>query len=205
MNAVQAAEKPAVLIPGAAFGGGFYAGQLLVNGQAFALIASPKAEGEHEDAPWNKSTKMVEDAQSYFDGRTNTAAMAKAGSKLAQWALDLRIGGCDDWYLPSRDELELCYRNLKPSIDENWTHRHGENPSSVPVGYPYTERFPLQTEAEAFQDGKPEAFDAVWYWSSTQSASDSASAWHQHFLNGGQDLGHEDFLIRARAVRRLPI
>ena len=204
MNAVAQAEKPSILI-GAAFGGGFYAGQILVNGQVFALIVAPKVEGEHADSVWNKSTKMVEDAQSYFDGRTNTEAMAKAGSKIAQWALDLRIGGCDDWYLPSRDELELCYRNLKPTIDENWTHRHGENPSSVPVGYPYTERFPLQTEAEAFQDGKPEAFDAGWYWSSTQYASDSDFAWYQLFNYGYQTSGLKDFINRARAVRRLPI
>ena len=205
MSTSAAQANPAILLPGAAFGGGFYAGRILVNGQPFGLIVAPKAEGEHADAVWNKSTKLVEGAQSFFDGRANTEAMAKAGSKLAQWALDLRIGGCDDWYLPSRDELEILYRNLKPTIDDNWVHRHGDNPSSVPPGYPYTARAPLQTEAEAFQDGQPEAFDAVWHWSSTQLASISVSAWFQTFDVGNQNGYRKDFHYRARAVRRLPI
>lgn len=205
MNAVAAAEKSAVLMIGAAFGGGFYAGQILVNGQAFGLIVAPKAEGEHKDSPWNKSTKMVEGAQSFNDGRANTAAMAAAGSALAKWILALNINGCNDWYLPSRDELEVCYRNLKPTIDENWVHRNGENPSSLPVGFPYTAQNPLQTEAEAFQEGQPEAFDAVWYWSSTQHASGSDYAWRQYFGGGLQGNGRKDTSDRARAVRRLPI
>jgi hypothetical protein len=154
---------------------------------------------------WNKSTKMVEGAQSFFDGRANTEAMAAAGSALAKWALDLRIAGQNDWYLPSRDELEICYRNLKPTIDENWVHRHGENPSSMPVGYPYTEKHPLQTEVEAFQDGQPEAFDEVWYWSSTQRASYAVFAWLQIFTDGYQVSVPKDYGNRARAVRRFPI
>lgn len=205
MNAVAQAARQEVLMIGAAFGGGFYAGQILVNGQAFGLIVAPKAEGEHEDIEWSKNTKMVEGAQSFFDGRANTGAMAAAGSPLAKWALDLRIAGQNDWYLPSRDELEICYRNLKPTIDENWVHRHGENPSSIPVGYPYTEKHPLQTEVEAFQDGQPEAFDEVWYWSSTQHASDAVYAWGQYFAGGSQYYVHKDDYRRARAVRRFPI
>lgn len=205
MNAVAQVERPAILIPGAVFGGGFFAGYVRSGEQNYAVIVAPKAEGEHKDAPWNKTTKMVEGAQSFNDGRTNTEAMAAAGSALAKWALGLNINGCNDWYLPSRDELEVCYRNLKPTIDENWVHRHGENPSSLPVGYPYTEKHPLQTEVDAFQDGKPEAFDEVWYWSSTQHASDAGCAWDQSFGDGGQDGGHKGNNGRARAVRRFPI
>lgn len=205
MNAVAQVERPAILIPGAVFGGGFFAGYVRSGEQNYAIIVAPKAEGEHEDAPWNKTTKMVDGAQSFNDGRANTAAMAAAGSALAKWILALNINGCNDWYLPSRDELEVCYRNLKPTIDENWVHRNGENPSSLPVGFPYTAQNPLQTEAEAFQEGQPEAFDAVWYWSSTQHASYAVFAWSQFFGDGSQGYARKGYGFRARAVRRLPI
>jgi hypothetical protein len=44
-----------------------------------------------------------------------------------------------------------------------------------------------------------------WYWSSTQHASHSDYAWHQHFGNGYQDNDGKSFEGRARAVRRLAI
>ena len=50
-----------------------------------------------------------------------------------------------------------------------------------------------------------EHFQAAYYWSSEQHASDESYAWLQHFFNGTQ----YDFLksaeLRARAVRRLTI
>ena len=167
---------------GTSMGGGFYAGRIRIGEQVFALIVAPKAEGEHEDTPWNKSVKSVEGAQSYFDGAANTNAMALAGSKLAKWAQWLRIGGHDDWYLPSQDELEVMYRNLKPTTKNNdlWG-RSGINISAVPPAYPYGSDAPAQTMAEAFQAGGDQAFDKAWYWSSTQHASNSDYAWNQNF------------------------
>lgn len=178
-------------IIGTAMGGGFYAGRIRVGDDIFALIVAPKAEGEHEDTRWNKSDKSIEGALSYFDGLANTKAMAEGGSKLAQWALGLRIGGNDDWYLPSQDELEICYRNLKPTDETNWCYaRSGINLSAANPTYPYTPEFPAQTLAEAFQQGGSEAFDPAWYWSSTQHASDSGYAWDQLFSYGNQFVSH---------------
>lgn len=183
--------------------GGFYAGRIRLADGEYAIIVAPKVEGEHADAAWGK-VKRVEDAMSVFDGLANTKAMAEAGSKLAQWALDLSIGGQTDWYLPSRDELELCYRNLKPTTQENWCYR-GDNPSSVPPGYAYLPDAPAQSEVAAFRSGGAEAFDDTFYWSSTQSAGGSGCAWGQYFGNGGQGGGRKDVRCRARAVRRLKI
>lgn len=202
MNAVT--EQAAVLVIGAAIGGGFFAGRIRVGEEMFGLIVAPKSEGEHKDTPWNKSLKRVEGAISYFDGRANTIAMAEADSKLAKWALGLKIDGHDDWYLPSVDELELIYRNLKPTTDENdcWM-RSGINLSSIPPQYPYTPDSPRQTEVEAFRKGGVEALDPVWYWTSTQFEPDSDYAWDQYFGHGGQGYNGKASSSRARAVRRI--
>ncbi len=130
--------------------------------------------------------------------------MAEAGSALAQWALGLDIGGFTDWYLPSRDELELLYRAFKPTADENF-RLSGDNPSSVPPGYAYSIDTPPQTPHEAFRKGGAEAFEALWYWSSTQGSP--RFAWGQVFAVGSQsydDKGYEA-RARARAVRRFLI
>jgi hypothetical protein len=202
MNAPAAIQT----IIGTAMGGGFYAGRIRVGDDIFALIVAPKVEGEHEDAAWNTSAKSIEGALSYFDGHANTIAMAEGGSDLAKWALDLRIGGNDDWYLPSQDELEILYRNLKPTADKNWCYaRSGINLSAAIPTYPYTPDFPVQTLAEVFQQGGSEAFEQEWYWSSTQHASFSDCAWGQHFSGGDQSLNRKLNELRARAVRRLAI
>jgi hypothetical protein len=88
--------------------GGIYLGNFFVGHEAFELIKAPKAEGEIV-LPWGPSRKKVDGALSAYDGLANTRAMAEAGSKLGKWALDLRIGGFDDWYLWSRGEALLGY------------------------------------------------------------------------------------------------
>jgi hypothetical protein len=47
-------------------------------------------------------------------------------------------------------------------------------------------------------------FKEDWYWTNEQHATNSDSAWYQHFINGGQNYGSESSRMRARAVRRLP-
>jgi hypothetical protein len=190
---------------GAPFAGGFITARIRIGDDVYALIVAPKKDGEHEDESWSKNKKSVAGAASFFDGLANTEAMAAAGSPLAKWARDLRIGGFDDWYLPSRDELEILYRALKPTKNENYVWRNGDNPSSVPPGYPYTEDSPAQTAASAFQKGGAEAFEATWYWTSTQSAGYESYAWCQSFSDGYQDYGHKGNVLRARAVRRVKI
>jgi len=189
---------------GTSMGGGFYAGRIRIEDQVYALIVAPKAEGEHAATTCIARNKSVPEALSYCDGLANTMAMADAGSKLAKWALDLRIGGNDDWYLPAQDELEFIYRNLKPSDNQNYCRaRSGINLSAIDPTLPHTLEVPAQTLAEAFQKGAEQAFDLDWYWTSTQHASNSGSAWSQNFLRGNQDYYHKLSELRARAVRRL--
>lgn len=190
---------------GAAMAGGFYAGLITVGHELFALVVSPKEFGEYEGA-WHTSSDAIYGAEYYADGLANTKAMADAGSAMAQWTRGLSIEGFSDWYIPSRDELEVLYRNLKPTDEENYaSFRDGDNPSSAPVGYPYTESTPEQTLADAFKFGGAQALEPKLHWSSTQYAADPDYAWGQNFDNGHQGYGHKSYAGRARAVRRLKI
>jgi hypothetical protein len=51
----------------------------------------------------------------------------------------------------------------------------------------------------------PELFEKEWYWSAESVAGYAAYAWFQYFTNGTQYYGRKGSVLRARAVRRLPI
>ena len=183
--------------------GGFFGGIHSFGGDVYAQIIAPKAVGEHQPTVWHRDYDLIVGADSFFDGLANTKAMAEAGSEIAQWTLSLRIAGRDDWHIASRDQHEPLYRHLKPTDAENWVYRNGDNPSSLPVGYPYTKLLPGQTDVELFRKGGEEAFEADWYWTSTQYSA--GLAWGQGFAGGGQDVADKDDQGRVRAVRRLKI
>jgi len=200
----SAGTLPTVI--GAPFGGGFYAGRILIAGQLHALIVAPKAEGERADIAWLESEERVAGADSYCDGMQNTVAMAEAGSDLAQWVRGLEIGGHTDWFIPSQDELEILYRNLKPTTRKNYLYgRHGVNASAVPPTLAYSADLPGQTAALDFAEGGAQAFADEWYWSSTQHAAYVDYAWGQSFYYGNQLSYNKSAELRARAVRRFAI
>jgi hypothetical protein len=146
--------------------------------------------------------KHVEAALDRVDGALGTAAMADAGSELAQWALDLRIGGHDDWYLPALMQLERIYRMAKPTDDLNvCSWGDGENASSWPPTSAYTKRLPARTAIEQFLPGGPEAFEAHGYWIATQHPGYPGSACVQIFVNGLQNWLRKDDEFGAVAVR----
>jgi len=202
MDTINKSSLPAI---GAPLLGGFFAGLFTLGNQLQALIVSPKAQGQFAPAPWGEYGQSI-DATSCFDGHANTHAMAATGNKAAASILSLSIAGEDEglWYIPSRDELEICYRNLKPNTNENYcSFRDGDNASSVPAGYPYTEQSPEQTTAELFQNSAAEAFEPAWYWSSTQFSANLAYV--QYFSRGYQNSSHKGIDCRVRAVRRILI
>jgi hypothetical protein len=202
---MNASAKANILVPdthGAPFEGGFYGGQIRIGAALYAIAWAPKAQGELQ-GKWLGSHTGVPGACSYFDSMANTRAMAEAGSELARQALALGINGFTDWCLPARDVLELAYRHLKPTSEENYAYRSGDNPSSVPAGYPYTEAVPAQTAVEAFQEGGAEAFEEEWYWSSTQYSDNLA--WSQVFSDGNQSHNGKSYEARCRAVRLIQL
>lgn len=192
-------SKPLVI--GEAIEGGTFAGVIRMGDQKFGIVVAAKAVGE-KSAAWHTASTDILGARSFFDGMANTEAMAEAGSELAQWARGLVIEGFDDWHIPARDELELLYRNLKPTSRANYPYR-GDNPSSVPPGYCYAEQTPAQTTVAAFRAGGADAFDEEWYWASTQFSRDVA--WLQGFYYGGQYGNGKSWEARCRVVRRFAI
>ncbi len=185
---------------GEAYSGGFFAGLIRIGSSTYGLIVAPKDGGEIV-GEWGPR-KAIDGARSFFDGHANTQAMADAGSDIALWAYSLKIGDNSDWYIPSRDELEVCYRNLKPTDGSNYCGS-GDNPSAYLPSYAYSIDTPAQTTAEAFRGAQ--AFDPVWHWTSTQYAGDASSAWGQYFGDGYQRHGDEGYKGRVRAVRRFLI
>jgi hypothetical protein len=163
--------------------GGFFSGTIRINDTLFGVITAPKAEGQYRGI-WLPSYDDVPGAASCFDSKANTIAMAEAGSPIAQQALATKINGFSDWVIPARDVLEIQYRAHKPATETNCVYRSGDNPSSVPAGYPYTKAFPAQCPDPLFQEGGAEAFDADWHWSSTQCSPNYA--WGQYFDDGNQ-------------------
>lgn len=184
--------------------GGYYTGLIELHGELQAIIRAPKAEGRSDEMPWGKYGQLVTGADSFADSAANTLAMAESGSKLAKWALGLRIDGRNDWALPALDVLELMHRHGKPGTRKNYCYmRSGMNTSSVPVGHPYVPNFPEQAALALFQAGGAEASDEDVLWSSTQSDADYA--WYQYFNYGFQDYYIKSNEWRGWAVRTVPV
>lgn len=200
-NAISEQSIPTVI--GTPFEGGFFAGLYKQGDETRALIVAGK-DGDIANSEWGEYGQDILGACSYTDGLVNTQAMAAAGSELAAQVLALKINGHADWGIPARDQLELIYRHFKPTAQVNsCTFRDGDNPSSLPAGYPYTEQSPVKTSVEGFREGEEHALLPVWYWASTQFSS--SSAWLQNFLDGDTYGLNKDDEARVRAVRSVVV
>jgi hypothetical protein len=191
---------------GAAFGGGFFAGQISTAGTGVAdynLVIAPKSSGENSSVQWKTSNTSTAGTSSVIDGPTNSANMNNASHPAAQFCEGLTIGSFSDWYMPAQNELEVCYFNLKPTTDSNNTSS-GTNTNAVPSrGSDYTAGTPAQTAATDFQTGNAEAFAATFYWSSTEASA--TDAFGRSFDSGGQFSPSKDNGNYVRAVRRVAV
>jgi hypothetical protein len=191
---------------GAAYEGGFFAGQIGTGGVAtHNLVVAPLSSGQTSDQ-WKTSNTSTSGTSSDIDGPANTAAQIAAGAAshpCADFCNNASIGGFSDWYMPAKNELEVCYFNLKPTTTANNTSS-GINPNAVPArAANYTAGNPAQTSAAAFQTGGAEPFFDFYYWSSTQFSANYASV--QSFDNGDQQLFIKTLSYRVRAVRRVAV
>lgn len=198
------AESPPTII-GQAYGGGFYAGQIGVSGTAtHYLVVGPVASAQSV-LEWKTANTSTAGTSSVIDGPTNSSNMNDASHPAAQFCEALTIGGKTDWYMPAKNEVEICYYNLKPTTTSNDTSS-GINANAVPArASNYTVGDPAQTAAAAFVTATgAEAFNVGGYWSSTEKAA--AYGWLQTFGNGNQNYNvQKNNLQRVRAVRRVPV
>jgi len=167
------------LCHGAPFGGGFFGGEIVIEGTRYALIVAPKSEGEKMGLEYKSKDRGTPDGTDSDDnGLGNSEITNDANHPAAQFCRSLHIGGHDDWYLPSRDELAILCRNISPT---------------------------RKNTPELFKSDGPEAFEKDWYWSSTEYAPYSVDAWIVGFDDGSQYGYGKDYEFGVRAVRRLKI
>lgn len=191
---------------GSVYGGGYFAGQISTAGNGVAdynLVVGPVASAQNSSKQWKTSGTSTGGTSSDIDGPSNSAAMNDASHPAAQFCEGLTIGGFSDWYMPAKNELEVCYYNLKPTTTSNNTSS-GINSNAVPArASNYTAGTPAQTSATDFRDTGAEDYTADLYWSSTQLASNTA--WLQGFGNGNQYGYGKVAPTFVRAVRRVAV
>ena len=202
--------EPAPTVIGQAFGGGFYAGDISTTANSVAthyLVIAPLSSGQTTDQ-WKNANTATSGADSDINGPQNTADMVADGNSTvypcAHFCNNASIGGFSDWYMPAKNELEVCYFNLKPTTASNSTSS-GINPNAVPArASNYTSGNPAQTSAAAFQSGGAEPFATAVYWSSTEFSATNARV--QGFVTGYQFNRNKTIIsYRVRAVRRVPV
>ena len=167
---LNSCQKEAEIAIGANFEGGiiFY----MDNTGEHGLVAAPKDQGYQyfTEYQWGCVTNAISGANGSLIGTGNQNTIdiingCPETNTAAYICSNLELNGYSDWYLPSKDELNLLYNNLK-------IKNLGSFRSTAPIF----------TEYDAF------------YWSSTKFESSVAgreilSAWWQNFKTGGQDAG----------------
>ena len=208
---------------GSAYQGGYYVGRIVVDGLIWRLIVSPKSD-ETSLTMRPSFTSMPGGTTSLIDGWANSQAMFTQANPATEhpavnWCRTRTSGGYTDWYLPSRDEIELIYRNLKPTTDQNIVSPtpispigpavdvlpYGQNLNSLPIGNQYTLTVPARTSVTIFQqNGGQELSTGNAYWTSSRTVSQPAYAWTYAFVFGNYSWGTwPDTVLNVRPVRRV--
>ena len=148
-----------------------------LDGNGGGLIAA--ASDQSAGAEWGCFGTLISgaDGTTIGAGNQNTidieAGCAEAGTA-ADICANLTIGGYSDWFLPSRDALNLMWTNLADSDGDG--NNTGPSDTNNLGGFAYTN-----------------------YWSCTEG--DSYVAWTQSFSDGSQANGSKASPVYVRAIR----
>lgn len=205
-NGVWVKEWQAFPNVGDAYQGGYYFGTMLFDGQHYAMVVAPKAS--EVSAPLSSAySELPQFPGTLISGRdicswvlANVSGGASIEAILS--ATGYNGGGFNDWYLPSTWELELLYRNLKPSTTANNTFT-GSNPYSVPTGSTYSAGSPTQTAVAAFKTGGAQALIATPYLSATYDVGQGTTN-TRNMNTGVEGSSPLDVGTWTRPIRRVP-
>ena len=146
-----------------------------LDGNGGGLIAAPSDQSYR--AKWGCNGTTIGTGTAVGTGNQNTIDI-EAGDTIVGTAADicanLTLGGYSDWFLPSKDELNLIWTNLADS-DGDGSNNGPSDPNNLG------------------------GFANYIYWSSTNYVQDGA--WVQSFINGYQHLNLKDVNDYVRAVR----
>ena len=192
---------------GAAYQGGFFAGQINVSGTIYNLVVADVTVGQVSGKKWGPNSVNT-GVTSVINGPTNSASLAALGAsyEAALFCENLNTGGYTDWYLPALNELSVCYYFLKPGTVSNVDY-FGSNANAVspqPVSTNYTAGSPAQTSATNFRtSASSQEFPADLVWTSTQYNNDNAYV--VQFINGNGQSGDKADVTHmyTRAIRRV--
>jgi hypothetical protein len=207
-SVASAASNSITTLPsiGQAYGGGFFAGQISTAGNGIAdynLVVGPKSSAENASKQWKVVNTTTTGTTSFINGPANSAAMNDVTHPAAQFCEAVTAGSQTDWYLPAKNEIDVCYFNLKPTTTSNGTFT-GTNANSVPTRTTnFTAGTPAQTSATDFRSTGTENFAVDFYWTSTEDAP--TAAWYKYFNNGGNYVYSKTDLHRVRAIRRVAV
>lgn len=235
---------------GMAFGGGFIAGQIKsdYDGHTYGLIVSTAGGdsnltgtgivnwyqgGGGQPAKYTVAPVAGTPPSMLSDGLVNYQAMPlNTTGGVKKWVEDrcnagTGLNGYKDWYIPARDELNLIYRNFKPSFNLNEVSNragnanqvgadglpHGTNAQAVPALGGHTMYVPARTPISPFQEGATQGLTPntdYGYWSSTFAGSvdgstNAPAAWTENFGGGGQKPTGVNQSVYVRVVRRVKI
>ena len=196
--------------------GGYYAGgNIIVGSKEYAIIIAPKELGESESIFTYTQTTPTVGALSTYNGKENTdkyiTVTTTYGFLIADFCTNLNINGLNDWHVPSPDEVEICYRFLKPTTQDNYTsssslhsEANGFNPNSNPMSTGYTLTSPEQTINNNFKEGGSQSFDInTPYWTSMEYQSNAIRT--QNFYSGSPAATVKSNQGTVRAVRWLEV
>ena len=131
--------------------GGIYAG-IMPDYQGTSPYHLVLSTDEGADVAWGPHGATHSDARSDTDGHANTDALMRCGHRhdAARWAARYEKDGHDDFYLPSRRELEMLATSLPDLFSRShWYWSSTEHTSNDAKGANFNEQ-PLGTLFKSF-------------------------------------------------------